>query len=49
MHIDDIADDDRLASAAPVFAALGDAQFSTEPADIDGVARATTEVIRSWT
>jgi hypothetical protein len=49
MHIDAIAEDDQLASAAPVFVALGDAQFSPEPADIGGVARATTEVIRTWT
>lgn len=49
MHIDDIAGDDRLASATQVFTALGDAQFAPEPADIDGVARATTEVIRTWT
>ncbi|MBW0013468.1 hypothetical protein [Mycobacterium sp.] len=49
MHIDDIIRDDQLASTATAFVALGDAQFATEPADIDGVARATTEVIRTWT
>jgi hypothetical protein len=49
MHIGDITDDVQLSSAAPVFLALNDAQFSTEGADIDRVANATTEVIRTWT
>ncbi|BBX64636.1 hypothetical protein MSAS_38100 [Mycobacterium saskatchewanense] len=49
MHIGDITDNPQLAAAAPVFAALNDARFSTERADIDRVALATTEVIRTWT
>lgn len=49
MHIDDISSNPQLAPAAPVFAALNDAQFSTARADVDRVASATTEVIRTWT
>ncbi|MEE6179484.1 hypothetical protein [Mycobacterium sp. 050134] len=49
MHVGDITANPQLAVAAPVFAALNDAQFSTEGADIDRVAHATTEVIRTWT
>lgn len=49
MHIGDITDNPQLSSAAPVFTALGDAQFSAERPDVDRVAHATTEVIRTWT
>ncbi|WP_123027309.1 hypothetical protein [Mycolicibacterium stellerae] len=49
MHIDDIAGHHALAPAAPVISALNDAQFSTEHTDIDRVASAAVEVIRTWT
>lgn len=49
MHIDDIAGNSVLAPAAPVIDALNDAQFSTDRHDIDRVALAAVEVIRSWT
>jgi hypothetical protein len=49
MHIDDIAGHSALAPAAPVISALNDAQFSTERGDIDRVASAAVEVIRTWT
>ncbi|WP_421843937.1 hypothetical protein [Mycobacterium sp.] len=49
MHIDDITNDTQLTTTAPVFAALNDAQFATEPADVDRAAQATMAVIRTWT
>lgn len=49
MHIDDIAGHSALAPAAPVINALNDAQFSTDRSDIDRVASAAVEVIRTWT
>jgi hypothetical protein len=48
MHIDDIANNNELARAAPVFTALNDAQFSLAQADIHRVAQLATEVIRTW-
>jgi hypothetical protein len=49
MHIDAIAGDKELAAAAPVISALNDAQFATGAPDLDRVASAAVEVIRSWT
>lgn len=48
MHIDDIIGKPELASTAPVFSALNDAQFSTERTDFACVANAASEVIRTW-
>jgi hypothetical protein len=49
MHIDDIVGNAELATAAAAFSALNDAQFSTERSEMDRVAHAATEVIRTWT
>jgi hypothetical protein len=49
MHIDAIAGSSQLAPAAPVFSALNDAQFATTRPDLDRVASAAVEVIRTWT
>jgi hypothetical protein len=48
MHIDAIEGDAELAPAAPVISALNDAQFATGRPDLDRVASAATEVIRTW-
>lgn len=48
LHIEAIAENAQLASAAPVFIALNDAQFATERVDMHGVIRAAMEVIRTW-
>ena len=48
MHVDDIAEDTELAAAAPVFAALNEAQFSTTRADVGQLGHAAEEVIRTW-
>ena len=48
MHVADMAASD-LASAAPLFCALNDAQFNTHShVDIDGVGDEAEELIRSW-
>ncbi len=48
MHIADLQASD-LASAAPVFSALNDAQFNTgSHVDVDGVGHEAEELIRSW-
>jgi hypothetical protein len=49
MHIDAITATPELAATAPVFAALNDAQFSTERVDFVRVAHAASEVIHTWT
>jgi hypothetical protein len=48
MHVDDIAEHTDLAPAAPVFAALNDAQFSTTRADVPLLGHAVEGVIRTW-
>ncbi|MBV8349147.1 MAG: hypothetical protein JOZ49_16955 [Mycolicibacterium sp.] len=48
MHVDDIAEHTELAPAAPVFAALNDAQFSATRADVGQLGHAAEEVIRTW-
>ena len=48
MHVDHIKSSD-LADAAPLFAALNDAQFNTaSPVDISQVGSTAEELIRSW-
>ena len=48
LHVGDMASSD-LASAAPVFCALNDAQFNTgSDVDINGVGGQAEELIRSW-
>lgn len=48
MQLKDIAASD-LAGAAPILEALGDAQFSADPAaDVDELGADTEDVIRSW-
>ena len=48
MHVDDIESGD-LAPAAPLFAALNDAQFnSSSPVDVSEIGSATEEMILSW-
>jgi hypothetical protein len=50
MQLDDIADDGALASAAPIFGELGDAQFNdASHVDVGMVSTAAEELIRSWT
>lgn len=49
MHIDDISATPELAPTAPVFAALNDAQFSTDRVDFPRIAHAASEVIHTWT
>jgi hypothetical protein len=49
MHISDMAASD-LASVAPVFSALNDAQFNTgSHVDVNGAGHLAEELIRSWT
>ena len=48
MHLDDIGSSD-LATAAPLFSALNDAQFnSASPVDVGEVGTAAEELILSW-
>jgi hypothetical protein len=48
MHVDDIGSSD-LATAAPLFSALNDAQFnSASPVDVGEVGTAAEELILSW-
>ena len=48
MHVDDIKSSD-LAEAAPLLAALNDAQFNTaSPVDVSEVGSTAEELIRSW-
>jgi hypothetical protein len=48
MHVEQISSGE-LAEAAPVFAALNDAQFNTSsPVDVSEVGSAAEELIRSW-
>jgi hypothetical protein len=48
MHVDRISSSE-LAEAAPVFAALNDAQFnSASPVDVSAVGSTAEELIRSW-
>ncbi|BBZ14679.1 hypothetical protein [Mycobacterium branderi] len=48
LHVGDIASGD-LASAGPLFEALGDIQFNAESrVDVGAVGRSTEELIRSW-
>lgn len=48
MHIGALTADADTAPAAAVFAALNDAQFSTEPVDVQQVAHRVREVIYTW-
>ena len=48
MHVDHISSSE-LAEAAPLFAALNDAQFNTtSPVDVSEVGSTAEELIRSW-
>jgi hypothetical protein len=48
MHVDAIRTGD-LAEAAPLFAALNDAQFNTDsPVEIEHISATAEELIRSW-
>ena len=48
MHVDSISSSE-LAEAAPVFAALNDAQFnSASPVDVSEIGSTAEELIRSW-
>lgn len=49
MHIEAITASTELATAAPVLAALSDAQFAGRPADIAQLAHNVTGVIQTWT
>jgi hypothetical protein len=49
MHVDEIRSSD-LAKAAPLFAALNDAQFNTSsPVQVSEVGSTAEELVRSWT
>ncbi|MDQ2638418.1 MAG: hypothetical protein M3Y83_16245 [Actinomycetota bacterium] len=48
MHVETIASSD-LAPAAPLFEALGDAQFNAaSPVDVDQTGSAAEELVRTW-